>query len=131
MKKLVLMLMFAVVGCSLLPRQAPDNREAQAAQAEAKTLPGMNLAQGYVLLAQVRALAADGLKVKLITVEEAKKFLEMTDAARTALDTARDMYLGGSPDAAEKGLAIAQALIQQVRQEAEAKIRERNVQRKP
>lgn len=90
----------------------------------------VNLGVGYVVLAQVRLMAADALKGGLISKTEAQGMLALTDTARSTLDIARDAYLHGSPDAAKRGMEIADLILLQLKRDLEARIAKKAKEKK-
>lgn len=87
-----------------------------------KQTPEVNLAQGYVMLSQTRLLAADTVRQGVISPNDARHILNVTDTARTTLDAARDAHFKGTPNAAAKGLEIVLALLSPIKKDLEAKV---------
>jgi len=110
-----LLLLVLVVILTLGSCAKPDGP--QTAQSET-----INLGVGYVVLAQVRLMAADALKGGLITKSEAQGMLALTDTARSTLDVARDAHLRGEPNAAKRGMEIADLILLQLKRDLEARI---------
>lgn len=108
MKILLVVLMFALGGCSFLERQSREQEPQTAVN------PAANLANGYILLAQVRLLAADAVKNGLVSAEEGKRALQLTDTARQTLDSARDAHFAGVAGASNKGMEIADVILNQL-----------------
>lgn len=106
----LLALLFAASGCSTSPEVPPQVQ------------PPTNLGQGYVLLAEVRLTAADCVRQKILTPEEGRQVLQLTDNARLALDNARDAHFNGVEGAAEKGYQIADVILRSARQLIQARI---------
>lgn len=122
MKYLAVAALVVLSGCSILDRDQRLDTQNQVSQNQASRI---NLATGYVLLAQVRMMAADAVKTKLITPDKGREFLDLTDTARKTLDAARDHHFAGSPDAALKGMEIVDLIMNQVRNEIESRIRQK------
>lgn len=114
-KYLAVPLMLLMLGCAALnaPKVSPEEQIK------------VNLAQGYILLSQVRLMAADAVRQKLLNVDEGKRALELTDTARKTLDSARDSYFGGVPGADVKGYQIAEVILTTLRNDIESKITQR------
>lgn len=104
------MLMLALIsglgGCSALDPQVESPHE--------QVKPAANLANGYILLAQVRLMTAEALKQGLLSVDEGKQMLHLTDTARQTLDAARTAHFNGQADAANKGMDIAGVVLSQI-----------------
>lgn len=69
------------------------------------------LAAGYSLNAQVRATAAELLKIKKISVADAEQVLAQTDNARAGLDVARELSKFNLEAADAKLTAMRTALL--------------------
>jgi len=76
---ILLVAVLALKGCEVITKNQP---------------PEVNLATGYILLSQVRLMSADAVKTRLISPEEGRNILSLTDTARTTLDVARMPILG-------------------------------------
>ncbi len=112
MKALVIALVLSMSGCALLDRQQQEQEPVpQTQQSE------VNIGVGYILLAQTREMAADAVKSKLITAEEGRKFLTLTDTVRTTLDKAADAHFNGVEGAGRKALEITDLILNQIKNE--------------
>lgn len=67
-------------------------------------------------------MGADAVKTRLISPDEGRNILSLTDTARTTLDVARDAYFGGSKDAPNKALQIVDVILNQIRNDLDAKM---------
>lgn len=106
---ILLVAVLALKGCGGMPDMKQES-------------PQVNLGVGYILLAQVRLMGADALKAKVISVDDAKNILALTDTCRQTLDVARDAYFGGSNDAPNKALEITEIILNQIKNDLEAKV---------
>lgn len=104
---ILLVAVLALKGCGVVTQNQP---------------PEVNLATGYILLSQVRLMGADAVKTRLISPDEGRNILSLTDTARTTLDVARDAYFGGSKDAPNKALQIVDVILNQIRNDLDAKM---------
>jgi hypothetical protein len=113
----------ALVGCGSTPKES----EPEPIPSAQPSNP--NLGIGYLLLAQARARLETTKQAKQLDAPVINRLETVLGQVENTLNNARDSHLNGQPDAAARGLEIADVMLNQVQQDITGAIEETQKQR--